>query len=78
MTLKRRLEKLEKAAGSLSCSVCHDWWKDPMIIRYEWEPPPHRDPDICPRCGQQRPNGLILEIIISKQTDPPRPFMQVV
>ncbi len=76
MTLKSRLKKLEQAVGKAPCSVCCDWWKGPVVIRDETDPPAHHDPDVCPRCGRERPEGLILEIVIAEQTVPPRTFVE--
>jgi hypothetical protein len=76
MRFKRRLEKLEKTAGSLPCSICHNWWQGPLVIRNEWEPALPCDPDRCPKCGRQPPFEFIQELIIVSQTDPPRPFVE--
>jgi hypothetical protein len=76
MSLNSRLKKLEQAVGKSSCSMCRDWWKGPVVMRDETDPPAHRDPDVCPSCGRKRPEGLILEIVICEQTVPPGPFME--
>jgi hypothetical protein len=61
------LEKLEKVVGRAPCSICRDWWKGPVVIRDDTDLPVYRDPDVCPSCGQKRPEGLILEIVICEQ-----------
>ncbi len=76
MKFNRRLEKLEKTAVSLPCSTCRDWWQEPLVIRYEWEPPGPDGPDRCPRCGRQPAYGLIRELVIANQTDPPGPYSE--
>jgi hypothetical protein len=77
MSLNSRLKKLEEAVQAAPCSICRDWWKGPVVIRDETDPPAYRDPDVCPSCGRKPPEGLILEIVIARQTDPPRPFAEV-
>jgi hypothetical protein len=73
MILQSRLKKLEKAVGEAPCPVCRDWWKGPVVLRDEADPPAYRDPDVCPSCGRKRPEGLILEIVICEQIVPSRP-----
>ncbi len=48
MSLKHRLKKLEKAIRTLPCSICREWWQQPVAIRDETDPPVPRDPDFCP------------------------------
>jgi hypothetical protein len=76
MSLNSRLKKLEQVLGAARCSICRDWWKGPIVIREETDPPAPRDPDRCPSCGRKHPVGLILEIVMAEQTVPPRPFME--
>jgi hypothetical protein len=76
MSLNSRLKKLEQAVGKAPCSICRDWWKGPVVMRDETDPPAHRDPDVCPSCGRKCPEGLILEIVICEQTIPSGPFME--
>jgi hypothetical protein len=76
MSLNSRLKKLEKAVGSAPCSVCRDWWKGLIVMRNETDPPAHHDPVVCPECGRKRPAGTF-EIVMARQTDPPRPFVEV-
>jgi hypothetical protein len=78
MSLKHRLKKLEKAIGTLPCSICREWWQQPIVIRDETDPPVPRDPDLCPSCGRQYPKDRIFEIVICEQVVPPQPFMEVV
>jgi len=77
MSLNSRLKKLEQAVGSAPCSICRDWWNGPIVMRNETDPPAHRDPDVCPSCGRKCPAGRIFEIVMARQTDPPRPFVEV-
>ena len=76
MSLKSRLDKLEKIVGRAPCFICRDWWQQPMVIRNEKDPPAVRDPDICPGCGRQCPD-VVFEIVIGEQ-DPenPRPLCE--
>jgi hypothetical protein len=67
MSLKSRLEKLEKIVGEAPCPTCRDWWQGPIVMRNETDPPARRDPDVCPTCGRKPPEGLILEIVIAEQ-----------
>ena len=76
MSLKSRLEKLEKIVGKTPCLVCRDWWNGPIVTRNETDPPAHRDPDVCPECGRKRPEGLVLEVVIAEQVVPARPFVE--
>jgi hypothetical protein len=79
MILRRRVEKLERAARSGIYPICRDWWVGPIVIREDTDPPAPRSPDRCSSCGRQRPEGLILEIVWARPKgleDSPRPFME--
>jgi hypothetical protein len=76
MALKHRLKKLEKAIGTLPCSICREWWQQPVVIRDETDPPVPRDPDLCPSCGRQCPKDRIFEIVICEQVVTPRHFVE--
>jgi hypothetical protein len=78
MSLKSRLEKLERLVGQASCTICRDWWQQPIVFRDETDPPAPRDPDVCPRCGRQCPKDRIFEIVICEQVVPPCPYMELV
>jgi hypothetical protein len=77
MSLNSRLKKLEQAVGAAPCSICCDWWNGPIVMRNETDPPAHHNPVVCPECGRKRPEGRIFEIVMARQTDPPRPFVEV-
>jgi hypothetical protein len=68
MSLQSRLKKLEQTIGKAPCPICYDWWKGPVVIREETDPPAPWNPDRCSRCGRQRPDGLILEIVAVRPT----------
>jgi len=79
MTLVRRVQKLERAVRMMPCTICRDWWKGPVVIREETDPPAPRDPDRCSNCGRQRREGLVSEIIWARPPsleDPPRPHLE--
>jgi hypothetical protein len=39
MSLQSRLKKLEQAFGKAPCPICRDWWKGPVVMRDETDPP---------------------------------------
>jgi hypothetical protein len=75
MSLQSRLKNLEEAVGAAPCSICRDWWTGPIVMRNETDPPARHDPDVCPSCGRKRPEGLILEIVITEEIVP-TPFTE--
>ena len=50
MSLKRRIDRLEEAAGPERCDNCRAWQE--WVVRYEDSGKP--DPQPCPKCGFQQ------------------------